>query len=81
MPACISRSNREGILGSLPQEGLGPFHQSAEKEHRDVEKAVAGTYHNPFSLVTTILPQRIPTLIPCPRPKVYSVLAIQLLNK
>lgn len=46
VPACISRSDREGILGSLPQEGLGPFHQSAEKEHRDVEKAVYGTYNH-----------------------------------
>ncbi|KAJ8972991.1 hypothetical protein NQ317_019022, partial [Molorchus minor] len=30
------------IHGGLPQEGLGPFHQGSEKEHRDLEKAVTG---------------------------------------
>jgi len=44
LSSLVSRSDREGFLSCQSQEGLGPFHQSPEKEHRDVEEAMCGTY-------------------------------------
>lgn len=58
----LSQSNRALIQCCVSQEGLGPFHQGAAKEHRDVEETVDGTY--PSNQILQPLTHRHPNSSP-----------------